>query len=408
MLKGLRQLWRRRSARDGVVSVLGSTRGDGAQYATTTGAMRIAAVFRCVRLLSESVASLPMRYLKRDGEIYTPDGGSRLNYLLQVAPNRDYAAFDFWTEVVRHILLFGNAYVVPVYLDDEISRLALVSPGAVTSHDWKSGKYIISDPDNGISGTYYEREILHLTGQYQDYVKGVGIGVIAYARQTLGIAGIAEEETLDRYKNGGSVRGIISGVRNPVMGTGYLQDDQLSDYAKDFDAMLRSGARILGLNGHAQFSPLAQTAADMQFLETRKFTVREICRYFGVHPSYVFDDTSNNYKSAEMANAAFLSNTLNPLLLKIENEFNRKLVDEWRWGRYKFEFDRTAIYALDLTSQADYLTKMVALGAYTLDDCRIKMNKQPIEGGDRVLVSANLRPLEDLSKDGKEQPTADA
>lgn len=50
----------------------------------------------------------------------------------------------------------------------------------------------------------------------------------------------------------------------------------------------------------------------MQFLESRKFTVRELCRFFGVHPSFVFDDTSNNYKSAEMANVAFLSNTLNP------------------------------------------------------------------------------------------------
>lgn len=103
---------------------------------------------------------------------------------------------------------------------------------------------------------------------------------------------------------------------NSVRGYGEYQDNELAGVATDLDTLFQSGQRIVSLPGDAQFKQISLSSTDMQFLESRKFTVREICRFFGVHPSFVFDDTSNNYKSAEMANVAFLSNTLNPLLRK--------------------------------------------------------------------------------------------
>ena len=131
----------------------------------------------------------------------------------------------------------------------------------------------------------------------------------------------------------------------------------------------------------------------MQFLESRKFTVRDICRFFGVHPSFVFDDTSNNYKSAEMANVAFLSNTLNPLLRNIENEMLRKLIAPTLCCKRKFEFDRRGLYASDLDSKVKYQAATIAAGIYTVNDWRKMENRPPIEGGDKVLVSANLRDI---------------
>lgn len=133
----------------------------------------------------------------------------------------------------------------------------------------------------------------------------------------------------------------------------------------------------------------------MQFLESRKFTVRDICRFFGVHPSFVFDDTSNNYKSAEMANVAFLSNTLNPLLRNIENEFLRKLIAPSLCCKRKFEFDRRALYSSDLDSKVKYQTATIAAGIYTVNDWRQIENRPPIKGGDKILVSANLRDIND-------------
>ena len=145
--------------------------------------------------------------------------------------------------------------------------------------------------------------------------------------------------------------------------------------------------------GSVQFSPLSLSSADMQFLETRKFGVREICRFFGVHPSFVYDDTSNNYKSAEMANVAFLSTTLNPLLRQVETELLRKLVPRSLAGKRKFEFDRRGLYACDLDSRVRYQTQTIAAGLYTVNEWRREDNRPEVPGGDAVLVSANLRDL---------------
>ena len=142
---------------------------------------------------------------------------------------------------------------------------------------------------------------------------------------------------------------------------------------------------------------------EAQFLETRKFTVREICRFFGVHPSFVFDDTSNNYKSAEMANVAFLSNTLNPILRKIENELHRKLVAPTLCCKRRFEFDRRDLYACDLDSKVKYQTSTIAAGIYTVNEWRQAENKEPVKGGDLVLVSANLKSIKEVGS-----PTAPA
>jgi HK97 family phage portal protein len=143
------------------------------------------------------------------------------------------------------------------------------------------------------------------------------------------------------------------------------------------------------------------TAADMQFLESRKFTVLEICRFFGVHPSFVFGDTATNYKSAEMANVAFLSNTLAPILRQIELEIARKLLPIGSSERIRF--DREELYATDLESRMAYIEKRIQTGTLTPNEARTAMGMQPIEGGDVMMISANLKPITEITdNNGKE------
>lgn len=132
--------------------------------------------------------------------------------------------------------------------------------------------------------------------------------------------------------------------------------------------------------------------------------MREICRFFGVHPSFVFDDTSNNYKSAEMANVAFLSNTLNPLLRKIECELLRKLVAPSRYGKRTVQFDRRGLYACDLESRIKYQAQTIAAGLYTVNEWRKEENKAPVEGGDKPLVSANLKGIDEPARPITQEP----
>ena len=364
-------------------------------YPSGSSPLHVATVYRCVDLLANSVANLRLQYMRRKGEIFVEDTNSRLHYLLTVQPDTYLSAFDFWRQVVTYMLLKGNAYIVPVYdtLTMEIARLALVDPSCV-AHDTVHDTYTITDMNAGISGTFDEGEVIHLKNYTRD--GKIGISTITYAATTLSIANTGNAETLNRFENGGNVRGIISNDTS-VRGFGEYQDDQLEETAKDLDSKFRTGQRSVSVPGQVQFSPLSLSSTDMQFLETRKFTVREICRFFGVHPSFVYDDTSNNYKSAEMANVAFLSNTLNPILRKIENELHRKLVAPTLCCKRRFEFDRRDLYACDLDSRVKYQASTIAAGIYTVNEWRRAENKEPIKGGDLVLVSANLKSIDEVA-----------
>lgn len=364
-------------------------------YPSGSSPLHVATVYRCVDLLANSVANLRLQYMRKKGEIFVEDTNSRLHYLLTVQPDTYLSAFDFWRQVVTYMLLKGNAYIVPVYdtLTMEIARLALVDPSCV-AHDTVHDTYTITDMSAGISGTFDEGEIIHIKNYTRD--GKIGISTLTYAATTLSIANTGNAETLSRFENGGNVRGIVSNDTS-VRGFGEYQDDQLEETAKDLDGKFRTGQRIVSVPGQVQFSPLSLSSTDMQFLETRKFTVREICRFFGVHPSFVYDDTSNNYKSAEMANVAFLSNTLNPILRKIENELHRKLVAPTLCCKRRFEFDRRDLYACDLDSRVKYQASTIAAGIYTVNEWRRAENKEPIKGGDLVLVSANLKSIDEVA-----------
>lgn len=354
--------------------------------------LNIGAVYRCVEILSNGVATLPLLYLKERNGVFRTDTDARLHYLLAVQPNENTGAFDFWAQVVRYMLLHGNAYIVPQYdaASMDISRLILCSPGSV-AHDTLNDTYTVTDTVSGLTGTYTEDEIIHIKNYTRDGKHG--LSTLAFARSAVGIAKAGDQETLNRFANGGNVRGIVSNDTS-VRGFGEYQDNELKKTATDLDERFRTGARIVSLPGQVQFSALSINSTDMQFLETRKFTVREICRFFNVPPQLVYDTTAENYKTAEMANVAFLSNSLNPILRKIEVELLRKLVPFALYGKRKIQFDRRSLYACDLDSKVKYQAQTIAAGIYTVNEWRKEENRQPVEGGDTVLISANLRKLQ--------------
>lgn len=363
--------------------------------------MSVATVYRCVNLLADSVSNLPMRYMRLRDDVFVPSESGRLNYLLSVQPCPWMSAVDFWKQVVRYMLLEGNAYIIPQWDVARMDWAGLYLPDSrCVAHDIIANTYTVNDPYSGVYGTWTEDEVIHIMNYSKDGMQG--ISTIAYARMAIDVAGAGDRETLNRFRNGGNVRGILSND-TLVRGFGEYQDAQLDGAAKDIDKKFSSGRKIVSLPGQVQFSPISLSSTDMQFLETRKFSVSEICRFFGVHPSFVFADTSNNYKSVEMANVAFLTSTLNPILRKIENEFLRKLVPESLALKRKFEFDRRAIYTCDLESKIDYQTKTIAAGIYTVNDWRRAENLQPVEGGDIPLVSANLKTLKEYADGAAEE-----
>lgn len=365
-------------------------------FTTATGGnpLNISTVYHCVDFLSSKIAALPIQYMRLKGDIYVEDKEHPLHYLLQVQPNPAMSAFDFWKMVVQYVLLRGNAYIVPVYGGELIySSLVLLNPDNVI-HNTENDTYTIVTSNL----TLNEDEVIHIKNFSLDGKRG--LSTLTYARLTSDIALVSDKESLNRMEVG--VRGIVSNASGDLRGYGAYQDKELKKTAIDLDARFRGGERIVSLPGQTQFSPIALTSADMQFLETKKFNLRDICRFFSVSPIFVYDDSSNNYKTAELANVELMSDTLYPFLRKIELELHRKLVPRSLCCKRQFKFNLLDLLACDLDSKVKYQTSTIAAGLATVNEWRKKENKSAVEGGDTVLVSANLKSLQNLINENKQ------
>ena len=363
---------------------------------TPTRAMKIAAVFRAVNLVSSGLATLKIEYKRKDrakGYFKLDNGkaGTKLNYLLSVKPNSRLNAYEFKKNLVSQILLQGNAYVLPVKnLLGEVEALYLLTPGSV-AHDVYSNTYQIADPVNMISTVVGADDILHFKNVSSDggYT---GLSTVSYAALTLGIAATSDTETLKRFATGGRFKAILKN-NTSTKGWGEYQDEQLKAHGDDLQDAINRGDDILAVKGDVDVSPLSMSSADMQFLESRKFTIREIARFFNVPPSKLMDDTNSNYKTAELSNVDFYSEALKPLVEAIVSEFSAKLLNEWNFQDYKFRFDLSSIYTLDLDSKAKWDKSRLENGVASVNDLRRESDIEPIEKGDDVYLSVNFAPL---------------
>lgn len=371
---------------------------------TDTKAMKIAAVFRAVNLISSGLATLRLEYKRKDRyknffKANDTIQGRKLNYLLSVRPNSRMNSFDFMRNLVSQILLKGNAFVLPVRnMYNDVEALYLLKPGSV-AYDVNTNLYQVADEINGLSGIYQADDILHFKNVSSDggYV---GVSTVSYAAVTLGIAATADVETLKRFATGGRFKAILKN-NTSVKGFGEYQDEQLKAHGEDLQDAINRGDDILAVKGDVEVSPLSMSSADMQFLESRKFTILEIARYFNVPPSKLMHDSNSNYKSVEVSNIAFYAEALQPLVTMIEREFSAKLLNEFNYLDYKFTFDISALYALDLESKARWDKNRLENGLVSVNDLRRERDIEPIEKGDDVYLSVNFAPIGSAKLNGE-------
>lgn len=363
-------------------------------------ALTLSTVYRCAAFLSDSVAKLPLLVERNRGGIFRAED-TPLARLVRLSPNEYTGAFDFWRQTVFNMLFQGEAYIIPIYgtLSSCPLRLVLCGPG--TAARTALGRYLVNDTEQGIRGEFEEANIVRIKWKSLNGIDGVS--VIRYASTTMSIAGTADRNTLDTFASGGTTMGFITN-ESGVPGYGEYQTGALEDMAAEIARGIRRKDRVVAIGGKADYHNFSMTAADMQALETRKFTVREICRFFGVHPSFVFDDTSLNYKSAENAYSSFLSDTLQPILVQIETELNRKLFVETQFGKRRFRFAADEMFAADPESRVRYIGKRIETGTMTPNEARAAMGMLPVEGGDVPLISANLRPLGEIPAQANTEP----
>lgn len=362
-------------------------------------ALKVSAVYSAVKLISEGVARLALRLQRYNDarKCFVSDYASPLYAALRVKPNENMTSFVLWQAAIQQMLLRGNAYLM-----QQGNSLVLLSPGAV-SVDAYLKLYVVNDAINGIVGTYKAADIIHLRnigidGGYS------GLSTVQLMAQALGIIRLSDQNTATTLSNGGRMRGLLSG-NTGVNTFGAPSQQQLGDVSAQVEDAIREGRTVIPVPPEMKFQTIALSPADAKVLESKQVTIRDIARFFRVHPDLLYEGSNNTYKAAEVPNVMFLTQTLEPLLVQIESELLTKLVPQTLWGKRRIRFDREALYTTDLQTESAYFEKMLQCGVYTVNELRVKKGQAPVPGGDTPLVSANLKGMDVIIAESKNVKT---
>lgn len=370
---------------------------------TPAQAMRLSAAFRCTDILSGTIASLPFSIKrKQSAGNYEVDELNELHYLLTKKYNRRMNSYDAMCNAIIQMVNRGNAYIYIRRSFGDVQELILCSNDSVT-YDIFRDVYNICDPVNRVYGTFSSDDVIHLKNKSLDggYT---GVSTITYAATTFSVSASADNQSLDTFQNGTPVKGIVSGVKADSRGVATITDDQTDTVSKRIDSQFNRGANVVSVSGDMKFQQLSISPVDAQLLEQKKFSVFDICRFYGVHPDKVFAGQPANYKASEMSQVTFLADTLDPILCRIEAEFNAKLVPQSVSDIYKIEFDRKALYKTDIATQTACMEKEIQYGVSTVNEWRVRReDKAPVSGGDVVFMSCNVAPIDSPKIRGDEK-----
>lgn len=355
-----------------------------------TQAMRLSAVYRCVNCISESVAQLPLEIFRIDAQGYKKkDRKHNLFGILNCKPNARMTRYVFISLMVQSMLLKGNAFAYINRSPDrkEVRQLIFIPADMVTiiyppTLD-QPVSYVVGA--SGWQMPVKASDMIHIVNQTEDGV--LGISTIEYASRTLRLSNDAEQHASNFFSSGCAVGGVLASEKP-------MSDKQIKKIKQGWrQAFGRDGESngVAVLEGGLKYQPITINAKDAQLLETRQFNVIDICRFFGVSPVKAFDLTKSSYSTVEATNIGFLTDTLSPLLEKIELEFETKL-----FGtdcNVDVRFDVAQLLRADKQSLAQYYSTMFQIGAYAPNEIRREIDLPAVEGGDENYVQVNLQTL---------------
>ncbi len=357
---------------------------------TPTSAIQVSAVYACVRVIAETVASLPLHVYE------TTDTGSRkanehpLYRLLHDEPNTEMTSFVWRETMLSHLLLYGNSYCQIIRSGrSKIVGLYPLLPDRMTVDRDSKGKltYTYTTSDGKIAYLAPE-DVLHIPGLGFDGV--MGYSPIALEKAAIGLGIAAEEYGSKFFANGARPSGILTHP-NTVKDPAALRASWNAAYGGSGNA-----SRVAVLEEGMTFTPLSIPNNEAQFLETRKFQVTEICRIFRVPPHMIGDLERATFSNIESQNISFAVHTIRPWLVRIEQAVNRALIPENEKGRFYAQFNIDGLMRGDYKSRMEGYAIARQNGWMSTNDIRALENLNPIseeEGGDAYLVNGNMIPI---------------
>lgn len=374
----------------------GSTSG---KKVNERSAMQMTAVYACVRILSESIASLPVHLYQYESEGNKAKAVKHPLYrILHDEPNPEMTSFVFRETLMTHLLLWGNAYAQIIRNGKgEIIGLYPLMPNRMTVDRDSNGQIIYqyqmqaSDAHTGKSGSVTLRpsEVLHVPGLGFDGL--VGYSPIAMAKNAIGLSIATEEYGAKFFANGATPGGILEfpgTVKNP--------ESIRESWNKGFSGS--NAHKVAILEEGMKYTPISISPEQAQFLETRKFQIDEIARIFRVPPHMVGDLEKSSFSNIEQQSLEFVKYTLEPWIIRWEQSLNRALLTEKEKPDYFVKFNVDGLLRGDYQSRMNGYAIARQNGWMSANDIRSleQLDLIPDElGGNLYLINGNMTKLQD-------------
>jgi len=368
-----------------------------------TSAMGISATWSAVRLLSDSVASLPLVFYRRTDRGKEKVPNDPLFTLLSRQPNKEETSYTFRETLQHHLLLRGNAYAKKVFYGG--GRVGELWPLDVehmrVERSKNSGDLFYAYHDGGRDIILTCDEVLHIPGLGWDGI--TGYAPLEIAMQEFGYSIAVKEYGSEFFKNDGTPNGYL----------------QLKGRLKDEDAVKRlkrswgdshskwGKKNSVGvLEDEAEFKQTTIPPEHMQFIESKNLSVTDIARVFRVPPHMIGDLSHATFSNIEQQSLDFVINSLRPWLVRWEQNLNNQIIPSHMQAEYFYEFNVNALLRGDFDTRSKGYRTFIEMGAMTPNEVRALENFNTVEGLDEFYVPLNWQKVDDEELDKSTEPGA--
>ena len=345
-------------------------------------AMRLSTVYACVKILSETVSTLPCHLYRQVGDSKEMHSGAPLHDLMLRNPNEFMTAPEFYSYIMTCLLLQGNffGYINRTSSGRVVEILPLQPENVTIRQDQQFNVIYEVQFANGKKDILDQNQILHIKNMTLDGVNG--LSPIRYNSEALGSAIAARDYASNVFGNDATPRGILAT-------DGMLSDDAYQNIRESWQAShqgVSNAHRIAILEQGLKFTPLSMSPADVQLLDSRKYSRTEVCAMFRVPPHMVADLDRATFSNIEHQDLQFYKSTILPYLTSIEARLNKSLLGV---NTQHFKFDVGGLLRSDLTTRVNSYKELIACGVMSPNEARERLDMNPRDGGDEFITQTN-------------------
>lgn len=372
---------------DGGSGLIATGRTRSGQDITADTALRVSSVFSCVRLLSETMAAMPLGLYQKQDRNRIEAKDHPLHQLLSNLPNSEMTSFDFRTQVMASLLLQGKSY--SQVLRDRAGRVGEIwpqMPNICQLDRDKSGKLVLVV--EGEPKAWTMDKVFRINGLTTNGIDG--LSPIGLMRETIGSAMAMEHYSAATFGNGAKPGGVLS-MDGKLSKDG--QDRLIESWNKTHGGADNAN-KVAVLQEGMKWQQISMNAADAQFIETRKYNRSEIAGIYGVPPNMIGDLDRATFSNVENQGLQYVIYSCVPWITRFEQSAFRDLLTPEERKTYYTKFNVRGLLRGDTTARSAFYRELFNVGAYSPNMILALEDENPVEGGDQHFINGANMTLE--------------